>query len=172
MCTHIHRAVQRWAREQGLAAPFLAALEQDAPWVFCGDGLSEELASELLADVFPQFKLGESEARLFARLLNALSEFEAPSEVPERLAASERIVELLNGWQPDDRVSERAMWLGYESTASFRPTVHIASGALPPQQLIAELESAARQCPYYDALVFMGPSNQELAVVELRPNDG
>lgn len=172
MCTHLYRVVERWAQTHRLPAEFLASLEQDAPWVFCGDGMSEELAFELLGDVFSRFNLGEVEARAFARLLNAHTEFEAPSEVPERLAVSEKLEALLGRWHRTGQAGGIAMWLSENSTASFKPTVHVHSGVLPPQQLIVELKAVAAECPYYDQLAFVGPSNEELAVVGLRANDG
>jgi hypothetical protein len=134
--------------------------------------MSEELATELLADVFPRFNLGDAEARALARLLNAHTEYEAPSEVPERLAVSEKLEVLLGKWHRAGQAGGIAMWLSDNSTASFKPTVHVHSGVLPPQQLIMELKAVAAECPYYDALVFVGPSHEELAVVELRANDG
>jgi hypothetical protein len=172
LSSHIHLAVRRWAREHRLPAPFLATLEQDAPWVFCGDGLSEELASELLADVFPRFNLGDPEARLFARLLNEFSEDETSWEAGERVDASEKIDAVLNSWDNDDPVDGRAMWLSSQSSLSSRPTVHVTSGVLPPNQFISELRSVAKECHYFEALVFMGPSNEELAVIQLHPKDG
>jgi hypothetical protein len=162
--------VERWALANGLPARFLPSLERDAPWVFCSDGMSEELAPQLLAEVFAPYNLSATDAQLFARLLNAHTEYEAPSQVPERVASAEKMKQLLIAWQATAQPGEPGMWLG--STASFGPTVHVAGTTLPPKRLIVELQAAAQECPYYNRLVFAGPGMQELAIIELRSNDG
>lgn len=152
-----------------MSSEFAPTLEREAPWLFCGDGMSEDLAPELLGDLFAPYGLDAAAAKQFARMLNAHAEFgEDSTEVPDRLAAGAEIEKLLVEAQKNQR-GEPLMWL--QSAATFRPTISVQGGAMPSDELVARLVAAARECQYFSALVFESYPHpfKKLAAIDLRP---
>src|SRR5687767_4426782 len=90
-------AVRFWSHQVGRDPHVAAELEELVPWVFCGEGVSEQLAPSLFAEAMGPLQLSERDVRLLARALNAYTEWEPgdPTDVPDRQATADKLSDLV-----------------------------------------------------------------------------